>query len=437
MQKKPSKLFLVLLLFWWQASPGADLVTVYGLALENDAQLMIAESDYLAAIQALPLAESRNKPQISLNANARARQSDNSETGNNDNESTGYSLDLVQSLYDTEIQGDIKVAESAAAAELANLKSIRQALILRVADAYFRILGAGDTVEFANAELKAIERQLEQAKKRFEVGLIAITDVYEAQARFDQAHSEVILAKNILDNGFQALVVITADPSIKELTPLGEDLKLSLPDPATAESWVSLAMNNNLELLAAQENLNAARYERDKNTRNNYPTVEFIASYADNDTNDDLIGDSQQDDLVVAIELQVPLYTGGLLTAERSQAQAEYQSAQNSLLLQNRLASQQSRIAFLDVMSGISQVTALKQANESSKIALEATQAGFEVGTRTSVDVLISLRETFRTRRDYAGSRYRYILNKLQLKQAAGILQDDDLFEVNRWLIQP
>ena len=183
MQKIPSKLVLLLLLFWWQASPGADLVTVYGLALENDAQLMIAESDYLAAIQALPLAESRNKPQISLNANARARQSDNSETGNNDNESTGYSLDLVQSLYDTEIQGDIKVAESAAAAELANLKSIRQALILRVADAYFRILGAGDTVEFANAELKAIERQLEQAKKRFEVGLIAITDVYEAQAR--------------------------------------------------------------------------------------------------------------------------------------------------------------------------------------------------------------------------------------------------------------
>jgi outer membrane protein len=437
MQKISSKLALVLLLLWWQASPGADLVSVYGLALKNDAALMIAESDYLAAVQALPLARSADKPQLSLNASTRARQSDNSETGDNDVDNTGYSLDLTQSLYDTEIDGNIKVADATTAAELASLKSIRQGLILRVAEAYFGILGAGDTVEFSYAERNAIERQLEQAKKRFEVGLIAITDVHEAQARFDQAQSEVILAENILENAFQSLVVITADSSIKELVPLGDVLKLSRPNPATAESWVFLALNNNLELIAAQENLNAARFERDKNTRNGYPTVDFIASYEDNDTNDDLLGDSRQDDLTVGIELLVPLYTGGRLTAERSQSQSEYRSAQNSLLLQSRLAQQQSRTAFLDVLSGISQVTALKQANESSKIALEATQAGFEVGTRTSVDVLISLRETFRTRRDYAGSRYRYILNKLRLKQAAGILHEDDLFEVNRWLIQP
>jgi outer membrane protein len=424
------------LLFWWQASSAEDLVTVYGLALKNDAELMIAESNYLAAIEALPQARSGRKPQISLDASGTARESDNSETGDNDVDTVGYSLNLTQSLYDTEIQGDINVAEANSSAELARLKSARQALILRVSVTYFSILAAKDNVEFAYAERTAIGRQLEQAQKRFEVGLIAITDVHEAQARFDNAEAQVILAENILENAFQSLVVITADSSIKELAPLGEDLKLSFPDPIEVTSWVALALSNNLELIAAQQNLNAARYERDKNSRSGYPTLDLVASYADNDVDDDFLGDSQQDDLTIGIELQVPLYTGGRIGSEQAQAESNLRSAQNSLLLQSRLASQQSRTAFLDVVSGISQVKALKQAFNSSNIALEATQAGFEVGTRTSVDVLISLRETFRTRRDYASSRYEYLLNKLRLKQAAGILQEDDLFEVNLWLTQ-
>jgi len=437
MQKLPSKLVLLILLFWWQASLAEDLVTVYGLALKNDAELMIAESNYLAAIEALPQARSGRKPQISLNANGTARESDNSETGDNDSETYGYSLNLTQSLYDTEIQGDINVAEANSSAELARLKSTRQALILRVAVTYFSILAAEDNVEFAYAERTAIGRQLEQAQKRFEVGLIAITDVHEAQARFDNAEAQAILAENILENAFQSLVVITADSSINKLAPLGEDLKLSFPDPIIVTSWVALALSNNLELIAAQQDLNAARYERDKNSRSGYPTLDLVASYEDNDVDDDEVrGDFQQDDLTLGIELQVPLYTGGRIGSEQAQAESSLRSAQNSLLLQARLASQQSRTAFLDVVSGISQVKALKQAFESSNIALEATQAGFEVGTRTSVDVLISLRETFRTRRDYAGSRYKYLLDKLRLKQAAGILQEDDLFEINLWLIQ-
>ncbi len=438
MQKFSSKFVLLVLLSWWQASSAEDLVTVYGLALNNDAELMIAESNYLAAVQALPLARSGRKPQISLNASGSTRESDNSETGDSDVDTVGYSLNLTQSLYDNEIQGDIDVAEASTAAELARLNAARQALILRVAETYFEILAAEDNVEFAYAERTAIARQLEQAQKRFEVGLIAITDVQEAQARFDTAEADAILAENILENAFQSLVVITANSSIKQLAPLGDDLKLSLPDPTTAEPWVTLALKNNLDLIAAQQDLNAARYERDKNSRSGYPTLDLTASYADNDVDgDEIRGDYQQDDLTLGIELQVPIYTGGRISAERAQADSNFVSAKNTLLLQTRLASQQSRTAYLDVVSGISQVKALKQANESSKIALEATQAGFEVGTRTSVDVLVSLRETYRTRRDYASSRYEYLLNKLRLKQAAGILKEDDLFEINRWLIQP
>jgi len=441
MQKLSSKLALLILLFWWQASPAEDLVTVYGLALNNDAELMIAESNYLAAIEALPQARSGRKPQISLNAIGTARESDNSETGDNDSDTYGYSLNLTQSLYNNEIQGNINVAEANSAAELARLKAARQDLILRTAETYFRILAAGDNVEFAYAERTAIERQLEQAQKRFEVGLIAITDVQEAQARFDTAESEVILAENIRENAFQSLVVITADTSIKNLAPLGDDLVLSLPDPSIAEPWVLLALNNNLDLVASQQDLNAARYERDKNARSGYPTLDLTASYADNDINGDEVrnnisGDYEQEDVTLGIELQVPLYTGGRISAEQAEAESNFVSAKNTLLLQTRLARQQSRTAYLDVVSGISQVRARKQALESSNIALAATQAGFDVGTRTSVDVLISLRETYRAQRDYAGSRYEYLLNKLRLKQAAGLLKEDDLFEINRSLIQ-
>jgi len=436
MPKLSSNLVLLLTLLWWQASPAADLAEVYRLALKNDAELMIAESDYLASIQGLPLAESGRLPQISFNAIGQTREADNSETGTNSSDNIGYGLNLTQSLYDTEIRGDIKVAEANSAAALARLKSIRQDLILRVADSYFGILAAEDNVEFAYAERNAIARQLEQAQKRFEVGLIAITDVQEARASFDNSEAQVILAENILDNAFQSLVVLTADTSIQKLTPLGENLKLSLPNPATVQSWVLLALNNNLDLLAAQHRLIAARYERDKDTRSGYPTVDLVASYEDNDRSDDLLGDSRQDDLTVGIELQIPLYTGGRLTAERAESASRYVSAQNTVLLQNRLASQQSRTAYLDVVSGISGVKALKQALASSNLALEATQAGFEVGTRTSVDVLISLRETYRTQRDYAGARYQYLLNKLRLSQAAGILTEDDLLKVNNSLTQ-
>ena len=436
MQKLSSKLVLLLTLIWWQASPAADLAEVYQLSLQNDAELMIAESDYLATIQALPLAESGRLPQISFNAVGEKREADNSETGTNSSDNLGYGVNLTQSLYDTEIRGDVRVAKANSAAAFARLRSIRQDLILRVADSYFGILAAEDNVEFTYAERNAIARQLEQAQKRFEVGLIAITDVQEAQASFDNSEAQVILAENILENAFQSLVVLTADTSIKKLTPLGEDLKLSLPNPATVQSWVLLALGNNLDLLAAQYRLDAARYERDKDTRNGYPTVDLIARYEDNERSNDLLGDARQDDLTVGIELQIPLYTGGRLTSERAESASRYVSAQNTVLLQNRLASQQSRIAYLDVVSGISGVKALKQALASSNLALEATQAGFEVGTRTSVDVLISLRETFRTQRDYAGARYEYLLNKLRLSQAAGILTEDDLLEVNNLLTQ-
>ena len=414
-----------------------DLVAIYRLALEQDVELKIAEADYRAALETLPIAKSGRLPQITLSADTSRRETDNSETGDDTFDSTGYTLSLTQSLYDTDLAADIGAAEASTEAERARFEAAQQNLALRVAETYFDILAAQDNVDFAYAERTAIARQLEQAQKRFEVGLIAITDVHEAQARFDSAEAQAILAENLLENAYQALAVITGDAAIRELAKLGDDLRLVVPEPADARAWVDFALANNRELAAARENLNAARFARRKAARGRYPTVDLVASYADQDTENNILGEFQQDDFSVGIELQIPLYTGGRIGSEQAQAEARLQSARNTTLLQSRLASQQARTSYLDVVSGISQVKALAQALESSNIALEATQAGFEVGTRTSVDVLVSLRETYRAQRDYASARYDYLVNTLRLKQAAGLLEAGDLAQINRYLVSP
>jgi outer membrane protein len=429
-----SKLALISILLSGQPLLAQNLVEIYKLALLQDTQLLIAEADYLAAIERLPIAKSVRRPQIFFGLEAGAQDFDNSDLPDNTSENFGYSLNLTQNVYNHASISDVRSADALLVAQLAVLQAARQDLMLRTAEAYFTILAAQDNVEFTYSERNAISRQLEQAQKRFEVGLIAITDVHEAQARFDNAEAQVILSENILDDSYQALQVIIGEAPSRNLSRLGDDLKLIIPVPAIAESWVELALNNNRTLLAAQANQKALKYEREKFDKAYYPVVDLTARYSGIDTTQDFLPDNTQNELSLRLELLMPLYTGGRISAQRRQSASSYQAAKTTTLLQSRLASQQTRVAFSGVVSGISQVKALKQAYKSSNIALDATRAGFEVGTRTSVDVLISLRETFRTLRDYAGSRYEYLINTLKLRQAAGILEESDLHKINLWL---
>jgi len=411
-----------------------NLMDVYQLALQQDAELKIAESVYEAELESLPVATSALKPQIGFSAQGSTRESDLSTTGENTIDSTGYSLNLVQSLYNGVTLATVDAAEANIAKARAEFEVSKQDLMLRVAERYFTILAAQDNLDFAVAEENAIARQLDQAQKRFEVGLIAITDVHEAQAAFDTAVAQSLLAENLLDNANQALQVIIAQPPSDTPAKLGDRLELVIPEPANSQQWVELSMQNNQSLIAALAAQKAADYERRRTSRSRYPTVDLTASYSDNSIDDDISVDLDQEDLTLLIQLDVPLFTGGRISAERQQAEANYQSAQSTALLQQRLTTEQTRNAYLGVVFGISQVKALKQALASSTTALEATEAGFAVGTRTSVDVLISLRETFRAQRDYAGARYDYLINTLKLKQATGLLSADDLEQINRWL---
>ena len=264
--------------------------------------------------------------------------------------------------------------------------------------------------------------------------MIAITDVKEAQASFDNSLSQEIIAANSLENAREALHLIIGEPLTEPLQTLGESIDLVIPEPQNIDDWANQAQQSNLSLIASQYALQAARDNRKSASAGNHPTVDLVASYSDNSIDSDTSGDFDTDDLTVSIQMNWSLYNGGNTSATIRQAQANYALAQNNLLLQKRSVSQQARNAYLAVVSGIGQVNALKQALISSQAALEATEAGFDVGTRTSVDVLNSLRETYRSQRDYASARYQYLIDTLKLKQAAGLLKDDDLFALNTWL---
>jgi outer membrane protein len=411
-----------------------DLIETYAKAQLEDAQLMIARSQLESSRQALPLAKSANRPQVNFSANGTYQDENNTFTGDDKQTSVGYSLNLQQRLYNGETWAQVDASEATVMQAEADYEAAKQELLVRVTEAYFNILSAQDNVEFTQAEKNAIGRQLEQAKKRFEVGLIAITDVKEAQASYDLSLSSEIIALNSLDNAREALQLIIGEKINEPLAVLGEQVDLNVPEPASGSEWVQQALKFNLSLASAQAALKAANENRKIARAGRKPTVNLNASYQDNTIDSDVNGDIDTDGLTVSVQLDVPIYTGGRTGSAIEQAEANYTIAQNNLLLQKRLVAQQTNIAYLAVVSGIGQVNALNQALISTTAALEATEAGFDVGTRTSVDVLLSLRETYRSRRDYASARYDYLTNTLRLKQAAGLLNQEDLLDINQWL---
>jgi len=428
-------LFLLLLSLNSTGVIAENLLDIYRLGLQNDASLKIALAEYEAEIESLPIASSFRKPQVNFAVSGAYSETDQSTIGRNSNEAYGYSVGLLQNIYDAEIIATVGAAEANVARAQADFEVSQQDLIVRVAERYFAILAAQDNVDFTSAEQTAIARQLEEAQKRFEVGLIAITDVKEAQAQFDRATAESLLAENLLNNTYQALLVIISEPPEDPLSLLGDDLVLDIPEPVNIQKWVDISLQNNRSLIAALAAQRAADQVRIGRRKAHYPTIDLTASYAQNSVDDGLAANYDLDDMRLKIQLEMPIFTGGRITAERQQSEATYRSAQSAALLQTRLTSQETRNAYLDLVSGISQVKAFEQALISSQTALKATEAGFSVGTRTSIDVLLSLRETYRSERDYAASRYEYLLNLLRLKQAAGLLTVDDLEQINSWLL--
>ncbi len=415
-----------------------SLVDVYSMAKQTDTDIQIAESKYNAEAQARPIARANILPQASVRANT----SDvdlkvDGETFGTPGRSVnfnehGYTLSVSQALYHHDFYVQLRQAKNAVARAKIDLDAAQQDLMVRTSDAYFNVLAAQDALTFRNSEKEAIERQLEQAKKRFEVGLIAITDVKEAQASYDLAAAREIEAQIALETSKDALEVIIAQ-RLDILHPLSDRMELVSPEPNDTEEWVYKALEQNLALLSSEYTTKIATQEIKLQQSRHLPTIDIVGTYLDNSTGG-LTGSRDVEDTRIGLELNIPLVVGGRTYYQTKEARYNAELAQNQHEKVRRETIQNTRNAYLNVIAGISRVKALAQALESTEAAARAAEAGFQVGTRTSVDVLISLQETFLAKRDYARARYDYLLNTLRLKQAAGILSIDDLLKIDGWL---
>ncbi len=409
-----------------------DLLDVYRMAQQSDPTLRAAEAANQAAQQGKAQSRAALLPQINASANVTQNSRDINGT-TNDYDSNGYNLSLVQSLYHHDYYKQLKVADAGIAKANAEYEAARQGLILRASEAYFNLLAAQDNLAAAEASKRAIGQQLRQTKQRFEVGLNAITDVYEAQAGYDAAVAAEIAASNALDIAREGLREITGQEPLVPAT-LQEEMPLLTPDPADIKAWVEQATKQNLSLIAAEAAARAAAEELRRREAGHYPTLDLVANHSYSDTTDDPVSGSEYENTSIAVQLSVPIYSGGLTTAKSREARALLTQAQESLEAQRRATEREVRSAYLGVVAGIGQVKARKQALSSAQTALEATQAGFEVGTRTAVDVLNAQQVRYSAQSQYSRSRYDYLLATLKLKQAAGSLSEEDLTLVNGWL---
>ena len=426
------------LLFVCTSAGAVNLSQVYTQAEASDPLYKEAMAAYQATLETKPQARSQLLPLVTLSANTTNNNQDIStntvqgNVGQIEFNSHGYSLDITQPVFRYDRYLALKQADSQILQAQAELDAAHQDLIVRVAERYFDVLAAMDSLEFARAGKTSLNRQLDQAKQLFEVGLIAITDVQETQAGYDRAVAGVILAENDLDDAREALRELTGDYET-ELNPLGEDMPLVSPQPEVIEDWTKTSEAQNFEVIAAQHALETAQQDIKIQQAGHLPTLDIVANKGF-DTNGGRFGATDIHADAIRLELNVPLYQGGVVNSRTRQARDLYDQAYERLEQAHRTAQRQTREAFLGVISGISQVQALKQSVISSETALQSTEAGFEVGTRTAVDVVAAERTTFQTKRDYSRARYDYILNTLRLKQAAGTLSPDDLHEINTWL---
>jgi len=414
------------------------LMDVYMMAKQQDTDIQIAKSRYNAEAQASPIARANILPQADISAESTSvSQKTKGETfgvagSDVDFNRHGYTLSISQALYHHDYYIALRQAKSSVGRASIELDASYQELMQRTADAYFDVLAEQDNLAFRKSEIEAIKRQLEQAKKRFEVGIIAITDVKEAQASYDLAIASEIEAHSALEISKDSLEVIIAERA-DPLKILSDRMQLISPEPNDVEEWITKALKENLSLLSSEYTTKIAQQEIELQRSLNYPTIDIVASHTDTDTGG-LSGSRELEDTRIGLELNIPIIAGGRTYYKTKEARYRAEQSTNEHEKVRRETIKNTRNAYLNVISGISRVKALARALESTEAASRAAEAGFQVGTRTSVDVLITLQETFRAKRDYSRARYDYLLNTLNLKQAVGTLSVDDLVQIDGWL---
>ncbi len=439
-----------------------SLMDIYQRALQNDPSIREAEARFLANSEVRPQARSQLLPGLSFGLSTQGSFTEdpnpptNPITGENepgfggterDSDSRGWQISVNQTVFDWTQILSLKQADKRVAQAETDYEAQRQQLLVRVSEAYFNVLAAEDSLAAQRVTREAFERQLEQARRRFEVGLIAITDVQETQAGFDLAVAAEIEGERVLATEQERLREIIGD-YVTNLAGPTDELPLVTPDPADADQWVQVALRQNLALIAARIAADIASDDISIQRASRLPTLSFQSGYRTNRNEGTQITErfgqpdlrrsslSESEGYNWSLNLNVPIFTGGLNSSRIQQSVYSHRAQVQAAERVARETERMTRDSYLGVVASISRVRALQQAVESAQTALRATEAGYEVGTRTSVEVQTSLEQLRRAQTDYARARYDYILNTLRLKQAAGTLTVADVEQVDGWLEQ-
>ncbi|WP_251978869.1 TolC family outer membrane protein [Salinicola avicenniae] len=423
----------------------ADLLTITQDALNHSATLNSSRSTFNSTEAGQDVERGDLLPQISATGslyryNSLESQSveggssspTGSSSGDEDYNGSSLGVNVTQALFDASNWYEYQQSKKQVGQQALQLEIDQQQLLYDVSSAYFEILRAREVLEARQAQEKAINRQLEQAQEQFNVGLVAITDVNEAQAAFDSARAQRIAARNDLQISFEALERLTGQ-QYESIEGLDDDLPVEPPTPTNRSEWVNMAMASSPSIQYAQAAVDVAESSVDIAQAGHLPTLDAFADYSFSDNDRDQLR-GHNEDLQVGVQANLPIYTGGSTSAAVRQNTYSLEATQYDFEDQRRYTTQQVRSLFTQVANDVESVEAQRQAIVSSRSALEATRAGYDVGTRNIVDVLDAEQSLYESISDYADARYTYVTDLLQLRQQAGVLNLEVIRGTNRWL---
>ncbi|WP_221793050.1 TolC family outer membrane protein [Oceanobacter mangrovi] len=426
-----------------------DLSTIYQQAASNDAEIAAARASREANGYNVDIARGAILPQAQASYSVTRYDVEGESASvanyilNGDSSPQSYSSDYVmqqfqvsasQALFNLNSWYTYKAAASVDDAYAAQLQLSEQNLLLRTAQAYFDVLRAAENLATAEAEEKAVKQSLEQTRQRYEVGLIAITDVQEAQATYDLTYVNLLSQQAALDVSYEALETLTGQ-RYDDLASLRQNVAMQMPMPADVQQWVDSGLDKYAGIQMAEAQKDAARLQRDATRSNHLPTVTLSAAYTRGDSAPSLNSyPTDANSKTIGLNVSVPLFTGGSLYAQTKQSASNLAVADYQLESQRRSVKQNVRSLYRQLQTSVQNIDARRQSITSAETALKATQTGYEVGTRNIVEVLDAQRQLFSAQSNYANARFDYIINLLNLKFYAGTLNEQDIQLLNSWL---
>jgi len=418
-----------------------DMVSIYKLAIDKDPQFRGAGYERFALHESLKQAYARLYPEIHgegiyswISQDIVSSSNPVYTSGKSDYDSQTYTGKLTQSLFQYSLYMEVSQARFLRKRADVDFDFAKQDLVLRVAHAYLSALATRENVTFTRAELEDVKMMYERAQARYKSGMAPVTDFYDATARLASVNAQVIKAEADHRDALQAIQEISGGP-VGELKALKEELPIILPNPDNPDYWVKTALDQNLKIKSTQYDYDISQKEIDKQFAGHLPKIDLVGRYYRQDTGGSLFGGgSVVDTMDVMVQANVPIFEGGLINSKVREAKQRSKKSSETLEKQKRAVVREVNASFDGIRSSMSRAEALRKSIESQTVLLEAKERGYRSGLYTSLTVLDAARDLYMYRRDYAQSRYEYVVNTLRLKQAVGTLSDAEIVTINGWL---